>query len=239
MIVAIHQPNFFPWLGYFDKIIKSDLFIFLDHVQFPKSAKGVWTNRVKFLIGGNAKWVTAPINRKFHGVKNINEIEFSLENPWRNKMLNTISQNYKKSPYFDRIMPKLDPIILNPENNIAKYNTHAILNIADQLGISREKFYWSSDLPYSGTANEMLVSLTKAVRGTSYMCGGGADGYQVDSFFEASGVSLIYQNFKHPEYGQFNIDPFIPGLSIIDALMNCGFSGVREIINGNDNDYRV
>lgn len=224
MIVAIHQPNFFPWLGYFDKIIKSDLFIFLDHVQFPKS-QGQWTNRVKLLIGGNAKWFSAPINRKFHGLKSINEIEFSLVNPWRNKMLKNINQNYKKAPYFDQIKPWLEPIILNPENNIAKYNTHAILNIAGQLGISREKFYWSSALPYSGTANEMLVSLTKAVRGTSYMCGGGADGYQDDSFFESSGVSLLYQNFKHPEYEQFNIDPFIPGLSIIDALMNCGFRG--------------
>ena len=74
-VVAIHQPNFFPWLGYFDKIARSDVFIFLDDVQFPKTG-GVWSNRVKILIGGEARWSTAPIDRSFTGTRKICEMHF-------------------------------------------------------------------------------------------------------------------------------------------------------------------
>ena len=230
MIVAIHQPNFFPWLGFFDKIIKSDIFIFLDHVQFPKS-EGNWTNRVKLLVGGDVKWITAPLNRQFRGVKSICDMTFNSMKPWRHKLIKTIQANYRKAPYYDRVMDCLEPLILNPEHNISKYNTYAILNIAEQIGIAKEKFYWSSNLPYSGTANEMLISLTKVVGGSCYMCGAGANEYQDDNAFSKSGIELLYQKFEHPEYSQFNMNPFISGLSIIDALMNCDFSGVKNMLD--------
>ena len=75
-VVAIHQPNFFPWLGYFDKIRRSDIFILLDDVQFSKTG-GVWSNRVKVLINGEGRWLTAPVERNFHGTRNVNQMFFS------------------------------------------------------------------------------------------------------------------------------------------------------------------
>jgi len=92
--VAIHQPNFFPWLGYFDKIIRSNVFVFLDEVQFPKKG-GSWSNRVKMLIAGEAKWVTASIERNYSGLRNINEMNFQADN-WRVKMLKSLRTNYNK-----------------------------------------------------------------------------------------------------------------------------------------------
>ena len=102
MIVAIHQPNFFPWLGYFDKIARSDVFVILDDVQFPKKG-GSFSNRVKLLISAEGRWITAPIVRNYSGVRNINAMEFCSDSPWRKKIHRTVEQSYKKTPFFDDI----------------------------------------------------------------------------------------------------------------------------------------
>jgi hypothetical protein len=229
-LVAIHQPNFFPWLGYFDKIARSDIFIFLDHVQFPKTG-GVWSNRVKMAVGGEARWATAAVTRNFHGVRAINQMEFQPHNPWREKLLKSVRANYARAPFFRETVELIEPLILNSENNLARYNGNAIVAIADSLGFSSKKFRWSSEMPVHGQATEMLVSLTSATAGDTYMCGGGAGGYQEDDVFLAAGLSLIYQNFHHPVYQQVGMTEFVAGLSIIDALMNIGLNGVRDVLH--------
>ena len=95
-VVAIHQPNFFPWLGYFDKISRADSFLFLDNVQFPKKG-GSWSNRIKLLISGDARWITAAIDRSYSGTRQIREMHFLSQNPWRQKMFKTLEINYKPS----------------------------------------------------------------------------------------------------------------------------------------------
>lgn len=228
-VVAIHQPNFFPWLGYFDKIIRSDAFVFLDHVQFPKTG-GVWTNRVKLSVSGKPQWVTAPIIRNYHGFLSINQMQFQIAVPWREKMLKTIMLNYSKAPYYKESFELFESLILNPENNISSYNTKAVIAICQQLDISKNKFYWSSQMSHSDSSNELLISLTKEIGGTTYMCGGGADGYQNEQIFKDKGVILRQQDFIHPPYKQTGISNFISGLSIIDAVMNIGWNGVKDLL---------
>lgn len=229
-VVAIHQPNFFPWLGYFDKIARSDVFVFLDHVQFPKTG-GVWSNRVKLLVGGEARWVTAPIVRNFHGVRAISEMEFQSNNPWREKLFKSLAANYVRAPFYRETVEFIEPLILNPENNLARYNGAAVMDIAKQLGLPSEKFRWSTEIGADAQSSEMLISLTRAVGGDVYMCGGGADGYQEDALFAAVGIKLTYQNFRHPIYPQVGMKEFFPGLSIIDALMNIGANEVRAVLH--------
>lgn len=232
-IVAIHQPNFFPWLGYFDKILRCDAFVFLDHVQFPKKG-GVWTNRVKLLVAGEPRWVTAAIARNYHGVRAINEMEFQPGNPWREKMFKTIQANYSKAPFFAETMELLEPLILNPEQNIAEYNIHAVTTIAEKLGVDQRKFYRSSKLPCRGSSNELLISLTKCVGGDTYMCGGGAEGYQDENIFINFEITLTRQTFRHPVFRQINAVAFTPGLSVIDMLLNCGLKKKCSILAPND-----
>jgi len=229
-VLAIHQPNFFPWLGYFDKIARSDVFIFLDHVQFPKTG-GVWSNRVKLLVSGEARWVTASIVRNFHGVRAISEMEVRSNNPWRDKFLKSLVINYGRALFFDETMNLLEPLILNPEINLARYNGAAVMAIAKYLGLLVEKFRWSSEIGVDEQASEMLISLTRVAGCDAYMCGGGAEGYQEDTAFAAAGVGLIYQNFQHPVYPQIGAKEFVPGLSVIDALMNIGVDGVRAALH--------
>ena len=229
MKVAIHQPNFFPWLGYFDKIACCDAFVILDDVQFSKKG-GTWTNRVKLLISGEPRWVTVPINRSYSGVRRISEMEFRRDQSWRGKILRTIEMNYKKAPFYIEMFSFFEGLINNPENNIAEYNSKAILCICEKLGLEQDKLFWSSKLAHKGDSNELLVSLTKAVGGDTYMCGDGAAGYQDDTVFASAGVRLECQNFRHPIYTQCNLSGFMPGLSVIDVLMNLGFDGTRKII---------
>jgi|LakMenEpi03Aug12_release.lakeMendotaPanAssembly.Ray.scaffolds.fasta_scaffold866434_1 hypothetical protein len=229
-IIAIHQPNFFPWLGYFNKINKSDVFIFLDDVQYPKTG-GSWSNRVKFLISGTPNWVTATIDRNYSGTRNINEMRFqTLTPPWQDKMMKSLENSYKKHPFYSEIMPVLEPLLRNDETNIADYNVHAVTQIASLLGMDLSKFKRSSDMHTIGSSNELLCELTSALSGTIYMCGGGADGYQDEAIFTERGLKLQYQNFQHPVYAQRGQTEFVPGLSIIDALMNVGAKGVADLL---------
>lgn len=232
-IIAIHQPNFFPWLGYFDKIIRSDGFIFLDDVQFPKK-KGVWTNRVPLLISGESRWVTAAIDRNYHGLRNINEMHYLSKNPWRSKMIKTIDANYRKHPYFWEVFDIIEPLIQNQESNIAIYNINAVMKISLLLGVDKKKYFWSSQLDSKvGKSNELLSTLTLEAGGNTYMCGGGADGYQDEMIFNRHGLALRYQDFQHPVYQQKNATTFVPGLSILDAAFNLGWDGTRNLLVGN------
>ncbi len=223
-IVAIHQPNFFPWLGFFDKIIKSDIFIMMDNVQFPKKG-GVWTNRVKMLVANEPKLVTGTLDRSYIGTKINKDMEFNYKDNWRNKMTKTIQYNYNKTSFYEEVSPFILNLINNDNNNISEYNIYAIKEICNKLGIDTNKIILGSDLDVEGSATDLLISMTKAVDGTGYLCGGGADGYQEDAKFAKNNIKLIYQKFNHPVYKQNNNKKeFIAGLSIIDLLMNNGFN---------------
>ncbi len=230
VVVGIHQPNFLPWLGFFDKVARSDIFIILDHVQYPKSG-GCWTNRVKLLfVDGNAKWVTVPLRRSGTGFQDINKVTIDNSKNWQQKLLKTLQRNYSRTPYYRETISFLEPLILNRADNLSEYNISSILALKKALNISSECIV-SSEYNPSGSSNEMLISLIREVCGTEYLCGDGAYGYIREEMFAASGIRLTYQNFIPAVYPQVGVQQFIPGLSIIDALMNVGFEGVKQLIN--------
>lgn len=228
-VVAIHQPTFFPWLGYFDKIARCDHFVFLDHVQFQKTG-GIWSNRVKLLVGGQPQWLTAPVVRSFHGVRAVNEIEFAERELWRKKMLNTLRASYGRAPFFTETMTCLEPLISNADNRLASYNRDAIVELVGHIGVKTPVWHSSSELGASERSTDLLVAIARGVGGDTYLCGGGATEYQQDARFAAAGLVLQYQHFQHPEYQQGHGGTFVPGLSIIDALMECGRKRVRQML---------
>ena len=233
-IIAIHQPNFFPWLGFFDKLVRCDKFIFLDDVQIPKTGGG-WSNRVKVIASGNPKWITAPIDRDYHGFRELRETRFKNNQDWRSKMLCTITMSYRKASYFDETIELIKPLILNRDDMLASYNMHAILEIAQALSINTQKCTCSSYLNHSGKSNELLVSLVKNIGGNTYMYGGGAEGYQEQRVFDQSSISLLCQDFCSHPYPQHGVSKFIPGLSVIDLLMNIGRERATALLHLNEN----
>ena len=229
-VVAIHQPNFFPWLGYFDKIARSDVFILMDNVQFSKKGAGVFCNRVKLVINGQATWITMPVVRSFHGTRIIKDMQIDNNTSWRRKLLKTVQMHYARTPFFEQVSSLLENLINNPTENLMEYNKTAIRAIATAIGLDTSRLVVGSTLHTTGASTDLLISMTHAMNGTAYLCGGGASGYQEDDKFAQTGVELIYQQFHHPIYPQVNTSEFIPGLSIIDALMNCGFNDVRCLL---------
>ena len=137
-LVAIHQPNFFPWLGYFDKIRRADVFVLLDAVNYPRSGSGgmgSWCNRARIAMQGEARWVTCPLRRMRLGSP-ILAAEIDNSQPWRAKLLRTLETNYRKAPNYLQTMVLLDPLISAPETNLAAFNIAAITAIAAYLGLS-------------------------------------------------------------------------------------------------------
>ena len=230
-IVAIHQPNFFPWLGYFNKIARSDLFIVLDNVQFPKTG-GTWMNRVRLLVDGKPKWVTMPLCRTYQGVRIIRDVEIDNQLPWRARLLNTLRQYYSRAPYYQTVFSFLETVINNATERLTDFNLKALRALSRPLGMDPGKWILGTSLSVEGSATELLITMVKAVGGNAYLCGGGADGYQEDRKFSSSGIGLVYQGFEHPVYSQQGKRDFVPGLSIIDALMHCGFEQTRDFVWG-------
>ncbi len=217
MICAIHQPNFFPWLGYFDKIRRADVFVFLDDVAYGKSGSGMgsWTNRVQIDIQGRPAWFGCPV-RRCPGRQAIRDVEIDDSRPWRHRLLRTLDLNYKQAPGFAAAMELLQSLLGHPERRLASFNEHAVRKITVSLGLEC-RFVHQSQLAVTGRGTQLLIGITKAVGADAYLCGGGAAGYQEDRLFAPNGIELVYQNFEMRPYR--DPDRFLPGLSVIDYLM--------------------
>lgn len=230
-VVAIHQPNFFPWLGFFNKVARADVFIIHDNVQFPKTG-GTWMNRVRILVHGSASWLTMPVRRNYHGVQLIHEVRINDEAAWRKRCLDTLQHSYRRAPHFDAVYPFLERLFAYRTDRIADFNVHAIRVLLERLEMAPGAIESGTRLGLEGKGTDLLVAMVQAVGGDAYLCGGGASGYQEDEKFGAAGLRLVQQHFHEAEYRQGGGRTFAPGLSIIDALMQCGFEGTRALVLG-------
>lgn len=225
--VAIHQPNFLPWLGYFHKVMSCDVFVFLDDVQIQKTA-GSWTNRVRILHDGNTKWLSIPIKRRAE-LLIINKIEFA-EPDWKNSCYSKIDAAYRKSPHYKEVMDFLAEIFDGSFNCLSEFNQTAIIKILRFLEVKLPVIVNSSDYEIKSTATERILELVKNVDGNEYFCGGGYESYLEPEKFSQAKISLTFQNFTTKSYGQLKTQEFIQGLSIIDALMMIGPENTSKLL---------
>lgn len=226
--IAIHQPNFLPWQGFFNKIARCDLFILLDDVQFQKKG-GTWTNRTKLLVNSSEFFATVPIVRNYSGTRLISEMEINHSTPWQEKILKTVEMSYRKSPYFRDVFFLFENILRYKTPSLLDFNFKGICDILTFLGLDSGKLKLSSVLSVESTSTDRLVELVQKVGGAVYIVGGGAE-YQEDQKFAASGIDLEFQNFIPRPYSQLGANDFVPGLSIFDSLFNCGVQETKRLI---------
>jgi hypothetical protein len=229
MIVAIHQPNFLPWLGWFDKLARADVFVILDNVALQRTGSA-YTNRVEMLVSGKRSWLTVPVARGADARERIGEARIIDATPWRRKMRRTIEQSYARAPFFREIMPSLDELFDTDEDRLAAFNMAGIANLARLIGLQGRRLVRASELDVSGSGTDLLIDIVRTLGGDTYLCGGGAGGYQDDAKFAQAGLTLEYQNFRQAPYPQVSSGAFVPGLSTVDALMNCGGSGTSRLL---------
>lgn len=227
-LAAIHQPTFLPWLGWWDKFVRADVFVLLDDVQFPKKG-GTWMNRVRMLVGGEPRWVTVPVDRAYTGTRSVREMRIDDSKPWRETMLETIRGSYARAPFADDVLPVVEEALATRTDRVAELNERAISLLADALELDTSKFVRQSELDVVGAGTELLVELCRAVGCDTYLSGDGADGYLEEDVFAASELRLTFQEFTPPRYRQ-QAAGYAAGLSIVDALMNCGPGGTSELL---------
>lgn len=219
MIVAIHQPNYLPWLGFFHKMALSDVFVLLDDVQFPRN-KG-FCSRVRIKRADGPYLLSIPVKEK-RALRKISEIEIANEVYWNWQHWKTIEFSYKKAPFFSQYAGIFKAVYLKRWEKLIDINVTFIKLIKDALNI-KTKLIFSSEISDSGLkGNEKIFSILKALNADAYISGEGkgAARYIKPEEFSKNDIKLIYQDFKHPVYKQLFGD-FIQGLSIIDLLLNC------------------
>ena len=227
-IVVIHQPDFMPYLGFFDRLLKADVYVVLDNVQFVHSNRG-WTNRDKIRTASGAKWITVS-TRKAPRDTMISEVLLSDDTSWRKDNLNLIRENYRHSPYFDKIMPYVDDLYQFSGTKLMDFNLASIRMMMNLFEISIPIIF-AGKLNPIGKKNELIIDIVKKLGCHRYLSGVGAKDYCIPEMYHQAGIELIWQEFRHPIYPQ-QYDGFIPYLSSIDMLFNCGIENSRKIIRG-------
>lgn len=229
MLVAMMQPSFLPWLGYFELILRAERFIFLDDFQF--SIQSYHQRNRLFVNRGQVDWYTVPIYKSNSLSFPLNETRINETTPWRKKQWLRIEQNYSKAPFYSTVAHELKRWYFSQSSSLATQNIELIMLLCSLMGIERE-FLFSSDYPSNSKRSERVLELLKWSEASKYLCARGSFSYmKEDGVFPIKDVTVDFQNFAPKEYYQVGSpQEFIPYLSVLDALMNIGPDATLHLI---------
>jgi hypothetical protein len=225
MIVFVHQPEYIPWLGFFDKLARCDIYVIYDDAQYQH---GGFHNRNRIRTARGWEWLTVPIT---HGHPQTIKYTKIAGDHWKNKQLNGIQFHYQKTPYFKEYYPLIKEAINFNHELLIGLNLHLIKAISELLGI-KAKMMRSSEFPYGGAEkNEKLVSMCKFLGADTYLCGSGGKNYVNENLFSTANIDVQWHSYEHPAYKQ-SFSGFEPNMSIIDLLFNHGPQAKEILLKG-------
>ncbi len=224
MIVAIHQPQYLPWLGYFDKILTADAFCFLDNVQFKKNE---WQNRNRIKTSQGWQWLSVPVTYRFP--QKISEVGINNRVDWRRKHMQALISSYGKAPFFQGCIGVFEAVYARDWQMLYELNICLVEEILKLAGIENKMLLKSSDLNLCEDPTLRLIDICRAAGGDTYLSGRDGAKYMDLKQFEQNGIRVIFQDFQHPEYSQLFGD-FQANLSIVDLLFNCGPESLKKVI---------
>lgn len=226
--VAIMQPTYLPWLGYFGLMQSVDLFILLDTVQFARRS---WQQRNQIKTMNGPLWLSVPVLSKGKRDQLISEVEIDYGHDFPRSHQKTLEMNYKKSAHFDALSPQLFSMLGAENKYLTELTISSIFWIRDVLGITTP-IRLASEFNMTGTKAELLASLCQQVDCTEYISPPGSKAYLDESdAFERYNIPFRYFHFEHPQYPQ-RFGEFLPNMSIVDLLFNCGPASLSLIHEG-------
>jgi WbqC-like protein family len=214
--VAIHQPNLFPWLGFFAKMQLADVFVLLDVVPFNRRG---YQHRVRIDTPSGARWLTLPVLKKGRYGEVTNQVEIDSTRPWRHDQFETLRHNYARAPVFAELVPHLRELYERPHERLVGFTVPGIEWIRSELRIDTELVLASELLDPGLAGSELLAELVLACGGDTYVSGPSGHAYMDDAVFSSRGVALEFTQFAPFEYEQGH-PKFIGGLSALDFLFN-------------------
>jgi hypothetical protein len=217
MILSVHQPHYLPWIGYLDKIKKSDAFIFLDNVQYKKRE---FQNRNKIRTREGWQWLTVPVITKDRYYQKISEVEIDNETPWAVEHWKSIAHNYARAKHFHEYQPAFEEAYGGKWERLSDLHIHLTKMLLAVFAISTP-LYFESDMPVETSSTQRIIDLCRKLNADTYLSGSGGKAYMDEQLFADNNIRLVYQEFQHPAYPQ-SFQGFEPFMSVIDYLFNCG-----------------
>lgn len=217
MRVAILQPSYLPWLGYFDQIHRADVFVFYDDVQYDKHG---WRNRNRIKTPQGPHWLTVPVLLTGHFGQKIREVRIDPTQPWKKKHRRSLHQAYESAPYYPDLSAFLDEMYEREWDRLTDLVVWGIRGLCDRLGIDTQLAF-SSDLGLKGERTERLVNICRHFAADEYLTGDAAEDYLEEERFREAGIRITYQRYAHPTYPQGHGE-FLSHLSIVDLFVYAG-----------------
>ncbi len=225
MTVAIHQPQYLPWPGYFDKIDRADLFVILDTVQYKKNE---FQNRNRLKTAQGWQWLTVPVRYRFP--QRIHEVPINSDVNWRHKHRQALTANYARAPHFKTHLPFFDNLYEQTWDRLVDLNIRTILGLMETFGVTTPTRR-AADWELSDDPTGRLVDICRHAGADTYLSGAGGQDYLDLAQFEAAGIRVVFQDYRHPEYPQ-QFGAFEPYMSAVDILFNCGPDSLKTLRSG-------
>ncbi len=216
MLVSAHQPAYLPWLGYIEKIVRSDVFIYLDTVQFEKNS---YTNRNKVKTSNGITMLTVPVKIKNHISSIMSDMLIDYSQDWQKKHFNTIWMNYKKAPYFNDVLPLIEKFYTEKYEYLSDY-CFDYLQVWLKFFDINTPIVKSSTLDLHSSKSDLVLEICKSQGADRYLSGIMGKNYLDVEKFKNEGVEVEFQNYQPKKYPQLWNDEFVPCLGIIDYAMN-------------------
>jgi hypothetical protein len=216
--LVVLQPGYLPWLGFFDQMRRSDIFVYYDDVQFDWHS---WRNRNRIKTPQGPLWLTVPVQHS-GDLASTRVIDALIDQTarWASKHLKSIRQYYAKAPFLTKYLPELEELLMREWTHIAALDMALVDLMARWLSVA-PAIHRSSELGIGGAKSERLLNLCRHFGATRYLSGDAAKDYLDVDAFAQNGITVEWQHYPHPVYPQLHGD-FVPYLSALDLLLNCG-----------------
>ena len=224
-VVVVEQPNYIPWIGYFDLIAQSDVWVWYDDVQYTKRD---WRNRNRVAGEGEPVWLTIPVRTRGRYEQKILEVEIDRERPWEHKHLETLRHCYRDAPAFEDVFAIVQKTLEAGHERLADLTIELNEELCRFLGL-RTQFLRSSGMGVQGDRQERLLEICRRLDARVYLSGPAAQSYLTPEPFHRAGLELRYIVYDYPPYERGG-RPFIPRLSILDPLFWLGPEGARALL---------